>query len=259
MKKFLITMMCVIMVIAMMPAMAFAEEGEVTADDQQIVNPVVEDGNQQDPEEPIEDLEINDLAELKAFRDAVNGGNDYKGKIVTLAADIDLANEEWTPIGQVTFDRAGDGSYVVNSVFKGTFDGQNHTISNLKITDSEANGVGLFGAATNATIKNDGTTVYLSPSVDSTVLSFKLDAGKNVRINGKRNTKTGFTSITFNDEYGNEYSGYIETDYIKSDSWSTLQIVGCVLIAINIGLLILILIYRNKHLGNRGQKIEKES
>jgi len=112
---------------------------------------------------------------------------------------------------------------------------------------------------TNATIKNDGTTVYLSPSVDSTVLSFKLDAGKNVRINGKRNTKTGFTSITFNDEYGNEYSGYIETDYIKSDSWSTLQIVGCVLIAINIGLLILILIYRNKHLGNRGQKIEKES
>lgn len=112
---------------------------------------------------------------------------------------------------------------------------------------------------TNATIKNDGTTVYLSPSIDSTVLSFKLDAGKNVRINGKRNTKTGFTSITFNDEYGNEYSGYIETDYIKSDSWSTLQIVGCVLIAINIGLLILILIYKKNHLGNRGQKIEKQS
>ena len=112
---------------------------------------------------------------------------------------------------------------------------------------------------TNATIKKDGTTVYLSPSLDSTVLAFKLDAGKNVRINGKRDTKTGFTSITFNDEYGNEYSGYIETDYIKSDSWSTLQIVGCVLIAINIGLLILILIYKKNHLGNRGQKIEKQS
>lgn len=111
---------------------------------------------------------------------------------------------------------------------------------------------------TNATIKKDGTTVYLSPSLDSTVLSFKLDAGKNVRINGKRDTKTGFTSITFNDEYGNEYSGYIETDFIRSDSWSTLQIVGCILIAINIGLLILILIYKKKHLGSRGQKIEKE-
>ncbi len=112
---------------------------------------------------------------------------------------------------------------------------------------------------TNATIKKDNTTVYLAPSVDSTALSFKLEAGKNVRINGKRDTKTGFTSITFNDEFGNEYSGYIETDFVKSDSWSTLQIVGCVLIAINIGLLILILIYRKKHLGNRGQKIEKQS
>lgn len=111
---------------------------------------------------------------------------------------------------------------------------------------------------TNATIKNDDTTVYLNASLDSTTLSFKLDKGKTVRINGARNTKTGFTSITFNDEYGNEFSGYIETDYLKSDSWSTLQIIGCILIAINIGLLILILIYKKNHLGNRGQKIEKE-
>lgn len=111
---------------------------------------------------------------------------------------------------------------------------------------------------TNATIKNDETTVYLTASLEATTLSFKLDKGKTVRINGKRDTKTGFTSITFNDEYGNEFSGYIETDYVKADSWSTLQIVGCVLIAINIGLLVLILIYRKNHLGNRGQKIEKE-
>ena len=111
---------------------------------------------------------------------------------------------------------------------------------------------------TNATIKNDDTTVYLSASSEASTLSFKLNKGKNVRINGKRDTKTGFTSITFNDEYGNEFSGYIETDYIKSDSWSTLQIVGCVLIAINIGLLVLILLYKKNHLGNRGQKIDKE-
>ncbi len=108
---------------------------------------------------------------------------------------------------------------------------------------------------TNATIKNDGTIIYLSASLDATTLTFTLDKGKNVRINGARNTKTGFTSITFNDEYGNEFSGYIETDYIKADAWSTLQIIGCVLIAINIGLLILILLYRKNHLGNRGQKI----
>lgn len=112
---------------------------------------------------------------------------------------------------------------------------------------------------TNATIKKDNTTVYLSPSGDATTLTFKLDAGKNVRINGKRDTKTGWTSITFNDEYGNEFSGYIDTDYIKADSWSTLQIIGCVLIAINIGLLILILVYKKEHLGGRGQKIEEKT
>lgn len=111
---------------------------------------------------------------------------------------------------------------------------------------------------TNATIKNDGTKVYLTANSDSTTLPFTLNSGKTVRINGKRDTKTGFTSITFNDEYGNEYSGFIETDYIKADSWSTLQIVGCILIAINIGLLILILIFKKNHLGSHGQKVGED-
>lgn len=111
---------------------------------------------------------------------------------------------------------------------------------------------------TNATIKNDNTKVYLTASSDASTLSFALNKGKNVRINGKRDTKTGFTSITFNDEFGNEFSGYIMTDYIKADSWSTLQIVGCILIAINIGLLILILIFKHNHLGSHGQKISED-
>lgn len=111
---------------------------------------------------------------------------------------------------------------------------------------------------TNATIKNDGTKVYLSASSDATALPFTLNSGKTVRINGKRNTKTGFTSITFNDEYGNEFTGFIETDYIKADTWSTLQILGCILIAINIGLLILILIFKKNHLGSHGQKVSED-
>ena len=112
---------------------------------------------------------------------------------------------------------------------------------------------------TNATIKKNNTTVYLLPKSDATTLTFKLNAGKNVRINGNRNTKTGFTSITFNDEYGNEFTGYIATDYIKADAWSTLQIIGCILIAINIGLLVLILLYKKNHLGSRGQKIDDKT
>lgn len=111
---------------------------------------------------------------------------------------------------------------------------------------------------TNATIKQDGTVVYKDKNTSGETFSFKLNSGKNVRINGKRDTKTGWTSITFNDEYGNEFSGYIQTDNIKADAWSTLQILGCILIAINIGLLILILVYKKKHLGSHGQKIETE-
>ena len=112
---------------------------------------------------------------------------------------------------------------------------------------------------TNATIQKDDTVVYHEANKDSTALTFTLSAGKNVRINGKRNTDTGWTSITFNDEYGNEFTGYIETDFVKADTWSTMQIIGCVLIAINVGLLILILMYKKNHLGSNGYKISNET
>lgn len=150
----------------------------------------------------------------------------------------------------------------------GGYEANNMTMIKVKVNDNE---VGFIEARcvrnpaetvdfviTNATIKNDNTKVYLSASSDATTLPFTLNSGKTVRINGKRDTKTGFTSITFNDEYGNEFTGYIETDYIKADSWSTLQIVGCILIAINLGLLILILIFKKNHLGSHGQKVGED-
>ena len=99
---------------------------------------------------------------------------------------------------------------------------------------------------TNATIEQDDTKVYLSAD-ESSVVTHILSKGKQVRIDGTRDTKSGFTKITFNDEYGNEFTGYVSSDYVKADSWSTLQIIGSILIAVNIGLLVLILVYKNKH------------
>jgi len=110
---------------------------------------------------------------------------------------------------------------------------------------------------TNASIDHDGTKVYLSAS-ESSVVTHILSKGKQVRIDGKRDTKSGFTKITFNDEYGNEFTGYISSDFVKSDSWSTLQIIGSILIAVNIGLLILILVYKNKHVLKNNVKIDVE-
>lgn len=99
---------------------------------------------------------IGNLAQLKAFRDAVNAGNNYQGVTVKLAADIDLNSEEWTPIG------------TSSAPFNGTFDGAGHTISNLVITGSNSN-VGLFGYTTNGEIKN--------LTVENALVSGRLNVG----------------------------------------------------------------------------------
>lgn len=75
---------------------------------------------------------INNVAGMIEFAESVNAGTNYSGKTVYLNADIDLAGVEWTPIGNVQ-----------TKAFRGTFDGQGNTISNLTV--SGANGVGLFG------------------------------------------------------------------------------------------------------------------
>ena len=90
-------------------------------------------------------IKISTAKELAALAQAVNAGNTFEGITIELASDIDLNNIEWTPIGY--------GSHSSSTkVFKGTFDGKNFTISNLKITNfvggsavKSATGVGLFG------------------------------------------------------------------------------------------------------------------
>ncbi len=116
------------------------------------------------------------------------------------------------------------------------------------ITPSSSNNFVL----TNSYIKQNGTKVYLEENENSPII-YLLETDKRIRINGTRNSKTGFTYITFNDEFGNEFSGYIKNEMLKSDHWSTLQIIGCVLIAINIGLLILIVYFKNRKIGSHGE------
>ena len=110
---------------------------------------------------------------------------------------------------------------------------------------------------TNANIKKDGTYVYTSADSNSVVKDV-LKKDQAVQIQGKRNTKNGYTYIKYNDEYGNVLDGYIKTDYVETTSWTTLQILGCVLIAVNIGLLVLILLFRKRKIGRDGIKYQKE-
>ena len=99
-------------------------------------------------------IEIGSVSQLFAFAQSVNAGKTYAGETVVLTADIDLNNVAWTPIGNFTYDinTNGDG-YVYGKTFKGTFDGQGHTIKNLYVNDPNTSGVGLFGYVTDATVK----------------------------------------------------------------------------------------------------------
>jgi len=97
----------------------------------------------------VEVVEISTVAELKAFREAVNSGTSYNGKIVRLTADLDLSDEDnWTPIGNLV-------AYPGQS-FHGTFDGAGHTIDHLKVDDSTPKYAvaGLFGSIAEGSIVN---------------------------------------------------------------------------------------------------------
>ena len=87
--------------------------------------------------------EIANGEQLAFLAQQVNSGTDYEGKFFKLTADIDLGGNEWTPIG---------GYY---HCFKGTFNGDGHTVSNFKIKKSDDNYIGLF-RYNNGTIMNLG-------------------------------------------------------------------------------------------------------
>lgn len=88
-----------------------------------------------------EEYVITTAEQLADFAKQVNAGETFAGKTIKLGQNIDLNNAEWTPIG--TSDKP----------FKGIFDGQDHTIANLKISGYNSN-VGLFGYTTEGEIKN---------------------------------------------------------------------------------------------------------
>ncbi len=86
--------------------------------------------------------EIGNYNQLVDFQKKVNAGESFSGKTVALINYIDLANAEWTPIGNTT------------NKFQGIFDGQNYTISNLNCVKNGVNDIGLFGFTINGEIKN---------------------------------------------------------------------------------------------------------
>ena len=62
------------------------------------------------------EFSIEDAGDLAQFAAMVNGGNDFSGKTVKLTADINLEDQDWTPIGTKTNPFSGifDGNGFIN-------------------------------------------------------------------------------------------------------------------------------------------------
>lgn len=102
-------------------------------------------------------VQLNKPSDLAGLAAMVNGTNnqtaqDFDGYTITLAADFDMNNQPFQQIG--TANR--NGATVTGNLFKGTFDGKNHTISNVNITSTLSGdvAVGFIGG-----IAGEGTTV----------------------------------------------------------------------------------------------------
>lgn len=90
------------------------------------------------------EYEIRTAADMFWLAEQVNTGNSFKGETVKLMNDIDMSLKDWTPIGMVPVGGSTNN-------FGGTFDGNNHTLSGLKVEGGDA---ALFGRTSGATIKN---------------------------------------------------------------------------------------------------------
>ena len=101
-------------------------------------------GTEEDP------YQIANGAQLAYLAQFVNSdsNNDCAGECFVLTADIDLANHDWTPIGNSFADVLFDGPDY--RLFAGNLDGNGYTISNVSIGSEaaplEADVFGFFGA-----------------------------------------------------------------------------------------------------------------
>ncbi|MBE6314596.1 MAG: hypothetical protein E7079_06565 [Bacteroidales bacterium] len=145
----------------------------------------------------------NDLAWVAA---QVNAGTEtFAKKTLILTEDINLNNVAWTPIGVEAN---------TNKSFQGTFDGQNHTISNLNV-DVAGRPAGLFGHVighgVKPVIKNvkiDGAKVSGAASVGTVVGSLNCATIENCYVNNAEVVAIPKTRAIYEDD-GNNAGGLV--------------------------------------------------
>lgn len=189
---------------------------------------------------------INSKSDFETFRDNVNKGDSYSGSTVKLTSDIDLQSVAWDPIGSTCQYMGPYASVTIKkSPFSGTFDGNNHVIKNLKLSEILVSKVailqgntisgyrnlykplGLFGNVVDGNIKNlwlDGVTITSATSLPYPATEGVKDIGclvgslsgicavSNIKLTNASISVTNTNDITSNGagsirfEYGNNTS-----------------------------------------------------
>ncbi len=117
---------------------------------------------------------INSAAQFAGLAKLVNDNTSkFGGATVKLNVDIDLDQNDWTPIGSDETDTS----------FRGSFNGQGHTISNLWIsTDDDY--LGLFGYAGVSTVTEPAAYISNLTLKDPTVISSSPSNGNASYVGG---------------------------------------------------------------------------
>lgn len=119
------------------------------------------------------EFKLSTAEEIAGLAQLVDSGETFEGKTIKLESDLDLSADGkcFEPIGSYRKDKA----------FKGTFDGNGHTISNMSQNTWALDngyyfgdlGLGFFGAVEDATIKNvtlDGAEISGESAICGTVV-----------------------------------------------------------------------------------------
>ena len=142
------------------------------------------------------DLLISNKSDWDAFADAVNGGNDYEGKVVMLASNFDNSSEPVTKM-------VGTNNYP----FKGTFDGNGRTLT-VGI-DASAYNSGPFRFVNGATIKNLRVAGSITTTMQTAGGLIARVLGGTVTIQNCISSVAITDNYNLNTTYSGQYGGLI--------------------------------------------------
>lgn len=163
-KRWISIMICTLLFICMIPVTALASDEADTWDGSADISWY----NEQDTE-----FHLSTAEQLAGLAELVNNENTFANKTIYLDNDIDLSGYEWISIGT--------GNNAVG-YFGGNFDGQYHSVLNMKTGLSHH---GLFGIIYGGTVQNLGVengNIILDESDSSLRIGLLADWAHNVVI-----------------------------------------------------------------------------